>query len=315
MIANCPREIKFPIINRIHRRKAEWTTMTEHAFPDFYRELQQHSAPGYHVSSGAIDTVFAAHWSTTRSIRLPSPYLEFLGVFGPGRYFAGSLILFPLEEQPGKIDRITARLPEADRAKFFAVGYDGTTEGCYCLDRTGVSSAVFWHSFETSETASIHPDFHQWIEHCPTQLYSDDIYKGYRDVRDVMGVRNVIKERSGFEVRLVKAEPIKVRPPGHEEDFLPRYHRLVVGITKHEESQLRKLTFAVLRSGSAIGLRNIEYVTIDLPEVAKGTEVTCDAYVFDPFNLPFVHFEIIYDPEIDLSSNMRVRYEEIKDLL
>ncbi len=289
--------------------------MSNYQFPRFSSELRQHAVAGYHSVSGPIDRAFAIDWFAKRAILCPKPFLEFLAFFGTGRFFGGALVILPLVDGDSTIERATARLPDAVRAKFFAIGYDGTTEGCYCLDRSGDQCTVFWHSFEAGQTAVLHPDFAKWIEECPAQLFSEQLYAGYGNVRDDVGIREIIRERAAFKVSMLSAEMTKVRPPGHEKDFLPRYHRLVLGIRKLRDSQLRKLTVSIIRTGSSIGSQNIEYATIALPDFPVGTEITQDVYVFDPFNLPFKRIEVIHVPEIDLSSRMRVKFEEIKSFL
>lgn len=289
--------------------------MSSNSFPRFASELRLHAAPGYHVASGPLDVAFATGWFAKRSIDCPPPFLEFLGIFGVGRFFGGALVIFSLAEKNRMIEEFTARLPESDRAKFFAFGYDGTTEGCYCLDRSGNNRAVFWHGFEAGQMAVLHSDFAEWIENCPAKLFSEQLYIAYRNIRDVAGIDRVIRERAAFEVRMLSVEMTKVRPPGHEQDFLPRYHHLVLGIRKLRDSELSKLTVSVIRMGSSIGSQNVEVVTIDLPNFPVGPEILQDAYVFDPFNLPFEQIKVIHVPEIDLSSPMRVKFKEIKGFL
>ncbi len=51
---------------------------------------------------------------------------------------------------------------------------------------------------------------------------------------------------------------------------------------------------------------------IDLP-VSESATLTC--WLFDPFNVPFDRIAIQTDPCIDLSSQMRVKYKEIRDYL
>ena len=289
--------------------------MNNDLFPKFSSELRQHAAPGYHVASGPLDVAFALDWFATHAIRCPKAFLEFLTAFGAGRFFDGDLIIFPPGHGKGTIKEATAQLPEADRDTYFAIGYDGTTEGRYCLDRSGEKGSVFWHSFEAGETVILHPDFVDWIEECPGQLFNEQVYAGYRKVRDIAGVRQVIRERAAFEVRMLSADSTKMRPPGHEKDFLPRYHHLVLGIRKLQESRLPKLTVSVARTGSSIGSDNVTYLTIDLCDFPVGTEITQDVFAFDPFNLPFQRIEVIHVPEIDLSKPMRTMFKEIKDFL
>lgn len=289
--------------------------MSSDPFPQFSNELRQHTAPGYHAVGGPIDVAVAMDWFATHAIRCPKSFLEFLTVFGAGRFFGGDLIIFPPSHGKETIEEATAQLPEADREKYFVIGYDGTTEGCYCLDRSGENCSVFWHNFEADETVLLHPDFVEWIEECPGQLFNEQAYAGYRKVRDMAAVRQVIRERAAFEVRMLSAGQSKVRPPGHEKDFLPRYHHLVLGIRKLQESRLPKLTVSVARTGSSIGPDNVAYVTIDLRDFPVGTEITQDVFVFDPFNLPFQRIEVIHVPEIDLSTPTRTMFKEIKDFL
>lgn len=284
-------------------------------FPKFSNELRQHAAAGYHVASGPIDVAVATDWFAKQAIRCPGAFLEFLSTFGTGRFFGGDLVIFPPGYGKGTIGEATAGLPEACGAKFFVIGYDGTTEGCYCLDRSGDDPTVFWHNFGAAQTVVLHPNFGEWIEGCPAKLFNDQLYAGYGSVRDIAGVREIIRDRAAFEISVLSAGTTKVRPPGHEKDFLPRYHHLVLGIRKLRDSHLRKLTVSVLRKGSSIGSENMEYATINLPDFPAGTEITRDVYVFDPFNLPFKQIEVIHVPEIDLSSPMRVKFEEIKALL
>jgi hypothetical protein len=288
--------------------------MKKGLFPKFLGELRQHAAPGYHVAGGLLDIAFATDWFADHSIHCPPSFLEFLRVVGVGRFFGGALIIFPLEDGSNTVEGTTSQLPDVDRAKYFAIGYDGTTEGCYCLDRSGEETAVFWHNFEAAQTAALHPDFVEWIEECPARLFDEQLYAGYGNVRDIAGVRRIIRERAAFEVRVLSAGTTKVRPPDHEKDFLPRYHHLVLGIRKLRDSCLPKLTVPVLRTGSSIGPKNVEYATIDLPDFPVGTEIARNVYVFDPFNLPFKKIEVLHVPEIDLSSQMRVKFEEIKGL-
>jgi hypothetical protein len=283
------------------------------SFPRFVRELKDHPAPGYHTIYGQVDQLTATAWFAQRLVRCPQPYLDFLNDIGSGSFFAGSLVLFSIESPGSLVDIATNRLPENERARFFAIGYDGTTEGCYCLSRAGIDKAVYWHNWGAKSTHAHGADFVQWIENCPEELFSKTVYAGYKKIRDFASVCGVVRERGHFGVRLLHYDQQLVRR--EQKDLLPRYNRIVCGVRKHQTSRLNKLTFKAVRSGSSVGLDNVEYVTIDLPDFPVGEEITVESWVCDPFNVPFRELVIDYSPEIDLSSPMRVRFAELKEYL
>lgn len=287
--------------------------MHSSSFPRFVRELKDHPAPGYHTIYGQVDRLTATAWFAQRLIRCPQPYLDFLNDIGSGRFFAGSLALFSIDSPRSIVGVATNRLPEDERARFFAIGYDGTTEGCYCLSRAGIDKTVYWHNWDTKSTHAHGADFVQWIENAPDELFSKTVYAGYEKIRDFASVCQVIRERGRFEVRLLHYDQKLVRR--EQNDLLPRYNRIVCGVRKLDASRLNELTFKVHRSASSVGADNVQYVTIGLPNFPVGEEITVEALVFDPFNLPFRELVIDYSPEIDLSSPTRVRFAELKEYL
>lgn len=282
-------------------------------FPKFADELAVHPG-GYHHSYGRVDRSLFAEWFSQRSVQCPRPYLDFLSEIGPGRFFSGGLDLLSVEPG-GDLDLWTEKLPSKARAHFFAIGYDGTTEGCYCLRRSVTDDAVYWHNWETGETAQCSPKFFDWIEHSPSKLFNDSAYAGYKKIKSLEQVREIIKQRKAFEVRLLSFDKKLVRPPGKENDFLPRYNRVICGICKRNASDLGQLTFEVRRTGSSVGTDNVQQVTISLPAFAVGQEITVEAFAFDPFNVPFGEIILDYTPEVDLGSPKRARYAELKQYL
>jgi len=286
--------------------------MLNSRFPRFTRELSQHSALGYHALFGPVDRIADTAWFGQQLICCPVPYVDFLNEIGPGRFFAGDLVLFPTAGAEASVQQVTKKLPETVRSRFFAIGYDGTTEGCYCLIRTGDDNCVYWHNWGMQTTALHHPDFIEWIENSPNELFNKAVYAGYKTIKDISGALGIVKERCKFEVRLLEYDKQLVRPPGKEKDFLPRYNRIVSGVRKYAASPLEQLTLKVRRLGTTVGEDNIQYVTLDVSGVPVDMETRLEAYVFDPFNLPFESINIDYSPEIDLSSPMRARYAEIK---
>jgi hypothetical protein len=289
--------------------------MTSTSFPRFLRELEDHQGHGYHTIYGQTDPLTAARWFEQRLVNCPPSYLTFLREVGAGSFFAGRLVVFAAVDSNSRVDIVTGRLPVETRSKFFAIGYDGTTEGCYCLNRMGGDETVYWHNFAIGSTEAYRSNFAQWIEDCPRELFDKALYAGYKKIRDIAGIQRVIRERENFEVRLLDYDKQLVRPPGKEKDLLPRYNRIVCGIRKLGNSWLKQLTLTVRRRGSTVGADNVEYVGLQVPDFAAGVEVKVEAYVFDPFNVPFSELAVEYIPEIDLKSPMRVRFAELKEYL
>jgi hypothetical protein len=283
------------------------------SFPKFSRELASHQH-GYHRPYGRIDRTLALKWFSQRSLVCPESYLDFLCEVGPGKFFSGALTLFAVEPQ-AELDRWTDQLPAETRADFFAIGYDGTTEGCYCLKSSGNDEALYWHNWETGETALYDPTFLNWIERSPSQLFNETAYSGYKKIKSPEKVHEIIEQRRAFEVSLVAYEKKLVRPPGQEKDFLPRYNRVTCTIRKRSESELKQLTFIVRRTGSAVGADNRQPVTLSLPELGVGEQVTVDVFAFDPFNVRFEDIVLDYTADIDLGSPTRSQYAELRPYL
>ena len=289
------------------------------AFEKFRKEISLHSAKGYHKAYGRIDrsqitTHFAVHhWSP------PKEYADFLATIGPGRYFAGALVFFPLDrgtENVHSVLEVTNQLEDVGSKTSLGIGYDGTTEGCYCVSkRNQGDKAVYWYSWNDGVTTTVNESFVRFVESAPTELYSEKIYAGFRTPGDTKKIREVIAQRQAFEVRVVSFDMQLTCKPDKPDAFLPRYNRVVLSVTKEAPSNLAKLTIKVLRRGSKIGTDNVEYVTIDVSRLPVGVATAVEAYVFDPFNLPFDKIESAYDPEIDLSDPRRVRFKEIEDYL
>jgi hypothetical protein len=291
--------------------------MQNPSFPKFFRELSNHSAIGYHKFDGQLDKTACAIWFMERSIRCPEAYLDFLSEIGPGRFFAGDLDMFPLDPLGHRLSvaTVTNNLTESDKSRFFAIGYDGTTTGCYCLSRSGGDEGVYWHDWEVGKTEPYDPDFKDWIENLSESLFSSTVYAGFKEIKDIGSVRRVLEERKKFEVRLIAYGEKLVRPPGKEKDFLPRFHRIVCGVRKREASELKNLTFVVRRTGSSVGAQNVEYATIDVDGFPVGREIEIEAFVFDPFNLRFEKLAVEYSAEIELGSQRRVRFTELREYL
>jgi len=291
-------------------KKFELKQMHTH-FPNFAHELGLHGG-GYHQTYGRVDLSQAMDWFARRSIKCSQAYLDFLSEIGPGEFFSGGLVVFALE--PGDpFDRANEKLPYELRAEFFALGYDGTTEGCYCMSKAGADDAVYWCNWQANQIQVLEERFVTWVEEAPRKLFSKLVYAGYEKIKDIAKVRSVVEDRKRYQVRLLRYDKQLVRQ--HEKDFLPRCNRILCAVRKFEDSSLRQLTFRVRRTGSSVGNHNVEYVTVSLPEIQAGEEVQVEAYVFDPFGVPFQDIVVEYTPYIDLGSPMRVRFAEIRDYL
>ena len=281
-------------------------------FPRFVCELKEHPG-GYHQTYGRTERSVAAEWFAQRSIPCLPSYLDFLSEVGAGRFFSGQLELF--EAEPGgRVDRMTNEMGDGSHT-YFAIGYDGTTAGCYCLKRSGTEETVYWCDYETGAIRSHRSSFVDWIEESPKELFSQVVYAGYKRIKDIDQARRVIEGRKSFEVRLLRYDEQLVRPPKKENDFLPRYHQIVCEVRKNKQSSLTQLTFKVRRTGSSVGADNVEYVTVNLPDFAVGQSVAVEVFAFDPFNCPFKEIVIDYSPEIDLGSPARARFAELKPYL
>jgi hypothetical protein len=190
----------------------------------FARELVEHTG-GYHQTYGQVDRADALKWFAQRSLRCPRTYLDFLSEIGPGNYFSGGLVLFEVE-LGGLVDQVTEKLG-CDGSDYLAIGYDGTTDGYYCMKNSETDEAVYWYDSETKAIGPHHRSFVEWVEECPRTLFSHSVYAGYKRIKDLAQVRRVIRERMSFDVRLLRYDRQTVRPrkkkrtscPGTTESF------------------------------------------------------------------------------------------------
>lgn len=279
----------------------------------FYKEIKEHNAPGYHRLYRYSEDFSAL--SKKEGYSLNSLYTGFINSVGYGYFFGGSLVLFPLAGETGSIKALTLGLQSAGIEDFVVIGYAGTTEGYYCLKNDRKDKAVYWIDIQQKAITKLNERFDDWINAQPNELFSEDIYAGYKKIKDIESIYKVINERSLVEVDMLDFERGLIKPPGKEKDFLPRYNRVNLAIRKNQDIELSQLTIKFFRRGSPIGEDNVEYLTIDVGSLRVDKTEVVQAYLFDPFNLPFEKIECSYSPEIDLASKMRVRYKEIKQFL
>lgn len=280
---------------------------------DFLKEIKTHNAPGYHRIFKYPDDLNLL--IEEEGYKLNAFYVDFIKTIGCGHFFGGSLVLFPLIGETGSVRALTNYLHSIGIKDFVAIGYAGTTEGYYCLKNEKEDNAVYWVNVQTKTINKLNECFENWINTQSNELFNPDIYAAYKKIKDIESVYEVIKERSFIEVELLDFEKRLIKPPGNEKDFLPRYNKVILAIRKDKEVKLRQLTIKFSRSGSSIEEDNVEYLTVDIGHIPINKSEVVQSYLFDPFNLPFEKIECDYQPEIDLTSKMRVRYKEIKKFL
>jgi len=253
--------------------------------------------------------------SENEDYSLNTLYTDFINSIGYGYFFGGSLVLFPLMGKTGSINALTAKLRSVGIKNFVAIGYQGTTEGYYCLKNDKRDFAIYWADIQQKIVEKLDKRFDNWINAQPNILFQDDIYAAYKKIRDIDSIHKVIDERLVVEVEMLDFDKQLVKPPGSEQDLLPRYNKITLAFRKNQSVSLNQLTIKFHRIGSPVGKDNIEYLTIDIASIPIGESVVIHGYLFDPFNLSFERIECNYTPEIDLSKKMRVKYKEIKQFL
>jgi hypothetical protein len=286
-------------------------------FAAFSRELSIHSEGRYHRAHGPISSEAVATWFERCAPGAPAIYRQFLTEIGSGRFFGGNLSLYPITatEERSIASELKA-LQQIGKSQLLPIGYDGTTEGEYCLSLVPGDSAVYWFSWETTEVSRIAEDVLEWIESRPADLSDPEAYAdAHRRLSVSPEIVAVFAQRAAFAVRLVGFEKVLQRPPEKPGDLLPRYNQVIFEVTKLREAKLSLLTVGLARAGSQYGADNVVYVSLPIADVPLREPVKIVEYVFDPFNVPFEEIELLFTPEIDLSSKSRARFKEIESLV
>lgn len=249
----------------------------------------------------------------TSFLKLSKSYTDFIYLVGWGRFFGGALVLFKPIDSDNGFHKLQYKPKEDIVNKYTIIGYDGTTSGFYCL-RNDQSDCVYWYDSETEEIMLISNHFFTWINEQFNKLYDEKIFAGYKKIKNIDSILKIINEREKVEIRLLEFENELVRPPGKENDFLPRYNKIKIKIFLKEKISINYYTLIIFRTGSKIGADNKVYHTVEVP-VIDNAWITLDCYVFDAFNLPFNSITLISAPEINLNSSVRARYKEIMEYL
>lgn len=285
-------------------------------FKCFMNELAVHNAPGYHALKAKVSSEVLSDWFKNKGWKPHVNYFDFMKEFGPGVYFAGLLTIFDLEGGTAlSIDSVTRCINNQGCCDLFAFGYDGTTDGCYCLRAEDEADAVYWWSWESASRSVVAKSFVSWVESLPLELYSEASYDGYRRLINVDEIQKIVAQRSAFQVNIFKYDKNLQRPPGHEDDYLPRYNMVELEILKRRSTTIEFLTVIIRRIGSRVKNDNMAYISIPVADIPEGIPTRRICYVFDPFNCPFESICVDFDPSIDLNSKMRANYKEIKHLL
>ena len=285
-------------------------------FPNFKNELQSHNALGYHATIIKHNELMIKNLIEQKKWQVPAEYFAFLISIGSGRFFGGSLIIFELIENLNySVIAITDKLYSLGIKDKIAIGYDGTTQGIYCLSCKNNDHRVYWIEWIDGSVKVEAESFIEWIESKPNELFSKKIYAGYKKIKDITTINAIIEKRKSFIIELSSYEKELTKPPNKSNEFLPRYNKLNLKVTKTAATDLDFFTIKCYRIGSPVGKDNIEYVSIPVKELPISKPIIVVSWLFDPFNMPFEKIIIQVDPFINLSSKMRVKYKEIKDYL
>lgn len=273
-------------------------------FQEFKKELIEHNASGFHL-------VFPSMINSD-NIETNKEYLSFLKTIGKGSFFAGALQIFDLNDDDSK--RIVMELDGAFGERYLVIGYDGTTEGCFVLNRNTKDLGVYYlNRKQPEDITKIADSFKVWIEGTPVEYFDAKLYKAFGNIKDIIGVNAVINERRAISVELKYYDKELVAHPNAEKKYLKRYNKLVLSLNVARKVSIKEVTIKMARLGSAVGEDNIEYVTVQIEGVVGN--VLKEIYLFDPFNLPFEKIVCLYQPEVNLNSKMRVKYKELQEYL
>jgi hypothetical protein len=277
---------------------------SEIIFQEFRKELAEHNGSGFHL-------VFPSKINSD-NIEANKEYLSFLKTIGKGSFFAGALQIFDLNDDDSK--RIGFELGATFCEQFLVIGYDGTTEGCFVLNKCIEDLGVYYVNRKQPEDISkISDSFKTWIEGTPNEYYDEKLYKAFGNIKDIIGVYSVINERKAINVKLYYYDKELVAHPNAEKKYLKRYNKLVLSLNVARKVSIKEVTIKMARLGSDVGEDNIEYVTVQIAGVVGN--VLKEVYLFDPFNLPFEKIVCLYQPEVNLNSKMRIKYKELLEYL
>jgi len=271
----------------------------------FAEELKKHGNSGYHF------------WNKVESIddlpHVSIEYIEFVKEIGVGSYFGGRLKLFTSKDKD--FEEFNYLLKELNCHDFVAIGYDGTTEGCYCLKKEPQDNAVYWMAWSEGSPFQINDSFYSWIEKAPSKFFNEKVFRGFKNIKDINSINYIINQRRKINLRLLSFDKELVAHPNETKKYLKRYNKICLEIIKTEKTEIKWLTIKMLRTGSTVGNDNIDFVTIDIENIIplKPTRIEC--LLFDSFNLPFESIICQYAPEIDLGSSMRSAFKEITTFL
>ena len=285
-------------------------------FVAFRKELAAHSYGGYHHRDRPVERSVVNTWFREHNLTPPQSYVDFLCEIGPGSYFGGAFVVYPLcHDYLRSVESELARIRKDTDEPVFPVGYDGTTELCYCLETESDDNAVYWFSWEEKTRRLLSNSFETWVDEQPARLFKEKVYAGYKKLGNVDDLVAVMEERSFFKVRLVDFDKQLQRPPDKPNDMLRRYNRVVLEVTKTRPVSISVLTMIIARMGSRLGDLNVEYVTIPVNDISVNVPTIRECYVFDPYNIPFSSVAVRLNPVIDLGSRMRAKFKEISHLL
>lgn len=272
----------------------------------FSIELKNHAAHGYHEVAGKV-----AASDQDQILQGVNPdYCQFLRQIGYGSYFSGALVIF----SPLQIAHWTQRLIDVEVFDKLAIGYNGTTEGCFAILKSG-GPAIYWVKWLGGQTVEEASSFVEWIESRPKALYHEKIYSAYKKIKDIPSFMQILGDRASVAIRLVSYEKRLSKKRGEESALLARYNKITVGILISAKITIQTYTIKCYRTKSAVGDDNVAYVSVPIDDLPVGQVIEKDCYVFDPFNLPFEDLIVDSEPMIDISKPSKAMYVELAGVL
>jgi hypothetical protein len=143
-------------------------------FKQFKEEIKRHGEGGYHSINPALAD--RGLWDELNK-GLNTAYTEFLTQIGTGNFYAENLQLFAIGYK--RFKQYNSYPQEAGYTDYIAIGYDGTTEGCFWLKKDSSDTSVHWFNYPAQEVSMLYKDFTNWIEHTPQEMLNENAFKAY----------------------------------------------------------------------------------------------------------------------------------------
>ena len=262
-------------------------------FREFKKELEKHNKGKYHDYRPASNMQEASSMLISMGIDPLSEYLKFLEDFGPGKYYGGLLVFYPVR---GAERSVESEIKYIRKKAFFPIGDGGSGESLFCLSKTKEDQNVYEYSVFDGRIRKL-CQFSDWINKKSKSFFDKKLYIKFNSPSPEI-IEQVEKAREKFEVILVKSEKNKVKKL--DSDFMPCFNLLSISIEKKMGNELDWLTIKVCRTGSSIGNLNNVYHSIYVKDIPVGEKRTFDELVPDQFSVSFNDIILVFESRIDL---------------